>query len=54
MSANEWLKTNLILGYEYNGEEDCVVMRKKNREVRCYILIGLLIGSRGVVVITSA
>ena len=33
MSASEWLKTKLILGYEYNADEDCVVMRKKNGKV---------------------
>ena len=56
MSASEWFKTNLILGYEYNAEEDCVVMRKKNGKVRINNCILFLLETcfRGVVVITSA
>ena len=34
MSASDWIKTRLILGYEYNADDDCVVMRKKNGQVR--------------------
>ncbi len=33
MSASEWIKTKIILGYEYDAEEDCVIMRKKNGKV---------------------
>jgi hypothetical protein len=34
MSASEWIKTKIILGYEYDAEEDCVIMRKKNGKVK--------------------
>ena len=33
MSASQWIKTRVILGYEYNEDDDCVVMRKKNGKV---------------------
>jgi hypothetical protein len=33
MSASEWVKTRLILGYEYNADDDCVIMRKKTGKV---------------------